>query len=403
MEGFFPASQLRTVQQPASTIPKCGLCGLLKGCKTPKMPAHGSGRRKVLVVGEAPGRHEDAAGKPFVGEAGQLLRRVLKRMDIDLSLDCITTNALACRPPDNTIKDKRAIEWCRPLLLKTIEYYQPATIILLGTTAVKSLIQHVWKDDVRGVKRWAGFQIPCREPNAWVCPTYHPSHVLRAGRREAGLHEMVFERHLRAAFDREGRPWAEVPDYARDVDVITDDATAARVVRKMIQKGGTVAFDYETDRLKPDHPESRIVCCSVCWEGKKTIAYPWRGEVVEATKELLLSPLRKVASNMKFEERWSRARLGVSVVNWHWDTMIQAHVLDCRPGISSIKFQAFVRLGQPDYDGHLKAYLEGRDKGGNSPNRVREVGLPDLLLYCGMDSLLEYKVAELQKKELGVK
>lgn len=404
-EGFFSPAALQMVKQPASLIPKCGICALYKGCRSPKMPAQGSGRRSALIVGEAPGRNEDSAGKQFVGDAGIVLKQALKKIGIDLFLDCVVTNALICRPgPDNVIKDKRAIDYCRPNLLQTIDYYDPKLIILLGSTAVKSLIGHLWKDEVGGIKRWAGWKIPCHEPNAWICPTFHPSFIMRANKRERPLYDMIFERHLKNAFDCEDRPWETPPDYRKEVEVTQDAEHAAKVIRRMIEKGGTVAFDIECNMLKPDSDAARIVGASVCWEGKKTIAYPWRGEVVEATKEMLLSPrIGKISHNLKYEDRWVRSRLGLRTVRWVWDSMIQSHVLDSRRGISSLKFQAFCRLGQGDYDGHIKPYLAGKQEGGNSENRIKEVELPMLLTYCGLDSLLTYKIAMQQMRELGIR
>lgn len=401
MEGFYSRASLNVIKEPGSLLPKCGLCKLCLTAKTPKMQAQGSGRKGVLIVGEAPGRQEDSQGVQFVGESGMVLKATLKRIGIDLFRDCIVTNSLECFT-GNIIKDKKAIEWCRPTLLSTIDYYKPTTIILLGGSATKSLIGHLWKDDVGGIKRWAGFQIPAHSPNAWICPTYHPSFIMRGDKRDGHLYLKVFEEHLRAAFALKDSPWEEVPDYKAQIDVVSADV-AAKTIRRMIEKGGRVAWDIETTTLKPDGPDAEIVCCSVCWEGKKTIAYPWMGEAITATKEMLLSPLKKISHNLIFEERWSRAVLGISVKNWYWDTMIQAHVLDCRSRISSLKFQSFIRLGQGDYDGHLKPFLASKDKGGNSPNRIREVDMPSLMLYCGMDSLLTFKIAEIQTATLGVK
>ena len=90
--------------------------------------------------------------------------------------------------------------------------------------------------------------------------------------------------------------------------------------------------------------------------------------------------------------------LGHPVRNWVWDTMLSAHHLDNRPGITSVKYQAFVRLGQEPWDTHIKPMLQSTDERGL--NRVNEIPMRDLLLYCGMDSLIEYKLAELQKKEM---
>lgn len=366
------------------------------------MPVSGKGRKGILVIGEAPGREEDEQNKPFVGEAGRLLSSTSIKLGIDLRRDCWIYNSLICRPPKNRTPSVKEIGYCRPNVLRTIKELQPTAIILLGKTPVRSVIGHLWKENVDKLERWVGWQIPAQRYNAWVCPTFHPAALLYAKQDKPNypVMEMMFQNHLQAAFEKESRPFEEVPDYARQVEIILDPEQAAKIIRQMQEKGWPVAFDYETDRLKPDRRERQIVTCSISWKGRRTIAYPWMGEAIAATREMILSPVPKIASNMKFEDRWTYRVFGVRVRNWYWDTMLGAHTIDNRKKITSIKFQAFVLLGQEDYDSHIHAFLKAKG-GSNSQNRIREVPLKDLLLYNGMDSLLEYKVAVLQMKALG--
>src|SRR5690554_1278964 len=174
-KGFFPESTLIS-KPPLSLIPKCGACGLHKTCQSPKMPPSGKGRRKVLIVGEAPGAHEDEQGVQFVGKAGQFLQERLNELGVRMRTDCYITNALICRPPGNKIENKNAVDYCRPNLLRTLEEVEPHTVVLLGGTAVRSLVGALWKEDVGPLERWVGWNIPCTKPNVWICPTYHPSY-----------------------------------------------------------------------------------------------------------------------------------------------------------------------------------------------------------------------------------
>jgi hypothetical protein len=108
---------------------------------------------------------------------------------------------------------------------------------------------------------------------------------------------------------------------------------------------------------------------------------------------------------MKFEDTWAAWRLGVHVGGWAWDTMLAAHVLDNRPGISGLKFQAYVRYGIGGYNTEVKPYLESPGKNGNAHNRIEELiktatGRQRLLVYCGMDALLERRLALDQMKEM---
>jgi hypothetical protein len=200
---------------------------------------------------------------------------------------------------------------------------------------------------------------------------------------------------LEAAVGLEGRPWPDgPPNYAKRVKRIYVPAEARTVIEQVT---GAFAFDYETDRLKPDHPQSGIVCCSVS-DGRHTISFPWIGEAVEAMGKLLRSDHPKIGANIKFEERWTRRVFGHGVRNWVWDTVQAAHVLDNRRGVSGLKFQSFVLLGQEPYDRSIESLLEA--VGGNDKNQISKADWDDLLLYNGMDSLLTYEVAKKQRKEM---
>lgn len=402
MEGLFPKAPIAA--RFDATVPKCSQCGLFRKCRSPKMPPTGEGRKKILIVAEAPGRTEDEEGVQLIGESGQLLRRHLKAVGVDLDRDCWKTNSCICRsegPP----KDVQ-IQACRPNVFKAIREFKPRIIILLGASAVKSVVGPYWdrpEDSVGALSRWVGWQIPSKPLNAWICPTYHPAYVLRTNEDPALV--LWWRRHLRRAVRLKQRPWVwdEIPDYLGSIRCLLDANEAARQVREFTQAGGPCAFDYETNMLKPDSSDARIVSCSVCWRGKTTIAFPWSGAVVPAMSEFLRSDrVQLIASNLKFEERWTRAVLGHRVRRWEGDTMLASHVLDNRTGITSIKFQAFVQLGEPPWDAAVSSFLssDNQVRGENSPNHIDEVPIETLLIYNGLDSLMEYLVWQKQKEML---
>lgn len=390
-EGFFAPA---TTRKALPLLPSCGKCGLYKTCRSPKMQVAGQGKRKVLIVGEAPGKDEDRLGEPFVGKTGQRLRDAARRFGVDLNRDCWLANAARCRPERNLLPEK-VVEHCRPLNVKAIRELKPDTIILLGGAAVKSVLGWLWREDPGAMSRWAGYRIPCQSLNAWVCPTFHPSFVEREERR---VLDRMWEVHLKAAFALKGRPWDVVPDYGDEVEVVYFDEAAADKLLA-IAANGPIAFDFECDGLKPDRKDFYVACCSVS-NGTYTVAFPWGSKVQEALGTVAADPaVLKIASNMKYEDRVCRRLYGKPVRGWDHDTMLAAHGIDNRPGITSIKFQAFVLLGQESYDDEIKPYLKS-DGGGNSKNRVRDVSMAKLLRYCGMDSLLEWKVAMIQKEIL---
>ena len=98
----------------------------------------GNADADLMFVGEAPGAHEDAQGKPFVGRAGQLLDELLE--EVGLRRDEVwITNVLHCRPPGNRDPLPDEIEFCKPRLYKQIELIEPKVICTLGNFATKLL------------------------------------------------------------------------------------------------------------------------------------------------------------------------------------------------------------------------------------------------------------------------
>ena len=401
MPGFFSASK---VQSKIKTylVPHCSQCGLHKHCQSPKMPVYGKGRQSILVLGESPGESEDQRNRPFIGKSGQLLCKSLRKFQIDLDEDCWTTNSIICHPKDNRNPTVKELAYCRPNVMQAIQELQPKLILTFGKYAIQSLLEPFFTDSKHfaQVGKWVGWRIPFQPWNTWVCPNWHPSYVVRSlDERDGPVVELLFEQYLESALEKVGcRPWEQVPNYADEIELLFDGREAARILREFITDGGPISFDWETNRIKPDNADAEIVSCAVCWRGKRTIAYPMMGEVVQATRELLVSPCKKIGFNSLFETRWTRAKLGVDVNGWFHDGMLSAHHLDNRSGICSAEYQSLVRFGLTPYDHHIKPYLKSSDKSG--VNRIRELDMRSLLEYNAMDSLMEYRIAVSQRKEM---
>lgn len=401
---FFSPS-LTITKPPPARHPECGKCGLLGKCESPKMPVSGKGRRGIMIVGEAPSENDDARNKPFTDGRGERLRSELRRLGVDMVDDCFLTNALICRPPRDKIDKAIKIDYCRPNIIKAIETLKPKVIILLGARACRSVIATMWDETIKSDDdaMWAGYLIPAHKWNCWICPTFDPKYVNSFDGRNPVL-DHLFIKHLEAAVlaAADMRPWLANPNYVHDVKTIHDPAEAAKYIEIWQTHHKLLAFDYETDRLKPDDPSARIVCCALA-NDQCAIAYPWHGPTITATSKLLLDPtVKKIGANIKFEERWTRAKLGHGVRGWKWDTVLGAHVMDARSGTNGVKFQALVRLGMPAYNNRIRPFLEAKEKGGNAVNEIKQIDLQQLLRYCGLDALLEYKIAKQQMSEMGL-
>jgi len=404
MTGFFAQSELSEVRT-SSVLPKCGSCGLHKKCDSPKMKVFGQGKKSVLFIKTCPNADEDDQGRYWAEDANtRFLCSALNDIGVDIKEDCWTTSAAICYGDSPT-----AYESCQPNLMTTIKELDPLVIVPMGKFAIASLISHLWKNPAGITDRWVGQKIPCLDPNAWVCPVEGISHLLREnrgskwhGRHPDEVGSVLFKEQLASLFKKTRRPWKSVPDYRKKIIAKMSAESAAAFIRKELKRGLTAAaFDYECNMLKPDDDEAQIYCASICFDGKRTIAFPWQGKVIKAMREFVSHPVPKIAANLMMEERWTYKVLGVPTNNWLFDTCIGGHVQDNRSGISSLDFQAFIQLGQPVYSQAVKPFLKA--KGAKKKNLIHRVPIRDLLIYNGLDSLLTYKVAMRQRKALGFK
>ena len=167
-------------------IRSCRLCPLHKG-RTNAVPGEGSRAAELMFVGEGPGRDEDAQGRPFVGRAGQLLRRIIAAMKFD-EAEVYITNVVKCRPPENRVPHRDEIETCAPTyLVRQIELIKPKVIVALGRTPTDYFVPSrpgTGMSALRG--KFSDYRgIP-------VMPTFHPSYLVRnEGNRE--LRRKVWE------------------------------------------------------------------------------------------------------------------------------------------------------------------------------------------------------------------
>ncbi len=161
----------------------CTLCVLHK-FRTNAVPGEGDPSAELMFIGEGPGRDEDAQGRPFVGRAGQLLRKIIAAMTFRED-EVYIANMVKCRPPDNRVPHHEEIEACWPYLVRQIELIRPRVIVTLGKTPTDSFAPGREGMTARRGKFGDYRGIP-------VMPTFHPSYLVRnEGNRE--LKRLVWE------------------------------------------------------------------------------------------------------------------------------------------------------------------------------------------------------------------
>ena len=162
--------KLRSLEEIAEKVQKCTRCPLY-ATATNGVPGEGDPKAELVCVGEAPGAKEDETGRPFVGQAGQLLTKILSAIDLTRE-QVFICNVLKHRPPGNRNPLPEEVEACSPYLIRQLELIKPKVIVAFGTFAAQTLLQTKTPlGQLRGlVHRYHG--IP-------LIVTYHPAALLR--------------------------------------------------------------------------------------------------------------------------------------------------------------------------------------------------------------------------------
>lgn len=130
----------------------CELCGLSKS-RTQVVLPRGNPSAKIMFIGEAPGRNEDKAGKPFVGAAGMWFDAAMEYLQLEEG-DFYLTNTVKCRPVDekgnNRTPTENEIISCGRWLISEIEKVNPKVIVLMGGTALKAFFRNTKISNVAG-------------------------------------------------------------------------------------------------------------------------------------------------------------------------------------------------------------------------------------------------------------
>lgn len=179
VDGADKASKLDSIKRQAAGWAPARALGTLRETM---VFATGHPDSKIMMIGEAPGYHEEKEGEPFVGPAGQKLNDILKAMGI-LREEVYISNLVKFRPAipkqatNNRKPSPEEMAACLPLVLAEIEIVKPALIIALGGTAAEGLLNlEGTVGNMRG--KWHELSgIPARV-------TYHPSYLLQSGSNE---------------------------------------------------------------------------------------------------------------------------------------------------------------------------------------------------------------------------
>ncbi len=135
----------------------------------------GDPESSIMIIGEGPGQKEDEVGKPFVGDAGILLNRMLEAINIKRQ-NVYITNVVNYRPPNNRKPEPSEINRYSVFLREHINIIDPEILILMGGTAMEALFGQTLKiSNERG--KWK--ELIVNQKTYLTILTFHPAYLLR--------------------------------------------------------------------------------------------------------------------------------------------------------------------------------------------------------------------------------
>lgn len=366
----------RSISSPALLRDRrCARCELSVSCSHVCLMGEGPVGARFAFVGEAPGENEDLEGRPFIGEAGRLLDKILDQMGLDRA-ECYIGNAVKCRPPGNAEPGIKQIRECAGTYLwRELEIVEPEAILLLGTVALRA-----WLDSTTGatIRTHAYHNLRAEAQHVrsakWVYVSYHPAAILRNNT------------WLTPALDQ----WSHFIEQVQGRKIskaryvfFKDDRKFDEEILTTIPERKRMVCDLETTSLQWHDPEAGILYASVTGQKNAGLVIPKQN--LDVLVPLLSDPeIWKVNHNWKYDLNWLRSR-GFRVEGPFFCTQVAAHLLDESVPMPRLEDISVKELGEE----HYKA-------GGFNPEWSKE----EIVQYGGKDADYPYRIASRQRRAL---
>lgn len=399
--GFFDDDEVRIIrgdEPPVKRLQKpkeytCNQCGLNKTCIHPRIPVWGQGKKKVLLILDNPSENEDQKNRPWTGEYGREVKKVIEAdTGYDLEKDFWTVFAVCCRGKVNAL----SVSACRQRLHKIITELNPKAIVPFGYWAMQGVSGDLFNNKSAGKssKDWAGHVIPDQRWLKWIVPTWESFWLNLLDRRPDPVYRAQLTSAVKKAVEIRNEPIEKRDDTSR-VKIITDVDRAINILERLNKKT-LLAFDYETTGRKPYRKGHEIYSVTIS-DGETSWAFPFfkNKEYMTAFKILLTNKnIKWIAHNAKFEWVWTKVILGYYPSRLAADTMLGVHVLNCQWRVG-LKSSVYCFYGVAGYDDEVEDYLSSTKAeeemfGANGFNRIKQAPLEKVLLYNGLDSLYTF-------------
>lgn len=379
------------------------------------VPSYGPTTAAIVAIGEAPGRNENASRRPFVGAAGSILTRWLKRAGLSRA-EIRLMNTFPYQPPDNklaSIPHAERLHWLDVMHDEIAALEGPIVLVPMGNYALHALTGLMGIESRRGsIYKYTDR----RGREIKVIPTIHPANVLRkqSNERRCILDWKRIASDCAFAELRLPHRTHEIMPTLRDVELFLQEQKV-RYSRSILDKHEVprMAVDIETPvkwlrkltghskKGKPKYKRTRgnrfIACIGFAdsathsltipttrsyWGSKETAERVW-----ELIRQLLALPNEKIFQNGWFDT-WHLERLGLPVRKWKWDTMGLHHCLIPNEE-HTLHFMASVDSREP----YWKDEAKSKDKG-------VPVDLETYWTYNGKDACVTYELCDTYRDRL---
>lgn len=438
MKGFIQVTDIKPkiVPKAEKKISGCNTCGMYLHCNYPKTPVVGEGKSGIMLVFDYPTAIENRKREMLIDPDYQYILSMFTSVGYNIKKDLFITHAVECRPVDDK-PTPEAIAGCSNRLIERIKTYRPSKVIICSSTAWQVLYHNIssGRFSFTNFNKFVGFSIPDQNLETMVCvlPDYKETLKILYTRHKRSVERRTKEiesgKDLKPIPPIEGHIWEDTfyqntddfkirhnftqrylikftnhrlrfkaNNLRKETKVIMDEQEAISILRYLMTVK-EFAFDTETTGLKPYADGHKIHIWGFS-DGKQSWGFPHLNTVKfnRTLQQLLSSSIPKYGANIKFEQNWVKKTMGFEIQNWDFDINIGAHILDHREGITSLKFQSFVRIGEAGYDNSIDPYLTAEN--GNAFNRIIECDLFDLCEYCANDAHFTYHIAKQMKDEL---
>lgn len=380
----------------------CNICHL--GADSLNGPLEGrwvgpeNGSPIMMVVGDCPNLTDDQKHKVFTGQRGRIVDTIIRETCPNARI--FYTNVLKCRVVDANSLTNDMVKLCMDSFVN-VDDINPQVIITLGNIALKALTGK------SGITKYRGSELQYKGYN--VIPTFAPGAVLRAPKYEVQFKADLTKASLVASGQQTSNfEYNYIPVMNKET---LRDALNALQVMKINNKLKYLSLDFETTTFDYWRPETKIMCMGICADGHTTYGIPlehpqspWRGQtktMLNLFKPFLTDPnIPVVGNNWKFDQKWARAKAGITI-NFGPDNMLIDYANDENIP-HSLDYQADVYCNSGKYSSEISfpKYDPVVQDINDVVAQYESMNLAKLLKYNALDAFYSWHVYPIVYKRL---